>query len=66
MKPEVYTKAVLITAIMLTAIACKLLISPETSAIAQSSQFSGLQYSDGELFNAHAMRVSSYCYPGLA
>jgi hypothetical protein len=50
MKPDIYTKAVLtVIAIMLAVIACKPLISPDTTASAQGS-FAGIQYAGGGQF----------------
>jgi hypothetical protein len=47
MKPDLYTKAVLtVIAVMLTVIACKTVISPGTTASAQSAPFAGVQYSN--------------------
>lgn len=50
MKPDLYTKVVLtVIAIMLSVIACKPLVSPDTSASAQSAPFAGVQYApDGD------------------
>ena len=45
MRTDIYTKAVLtVIAIMLTVIACKALISPGTTASAQSTAFAGVQF----------------------
>jgi hypothetical protein len=53
MKPDLYTKTILtVIALMLTVIACKTVLSPETTVSAQGP-FVGLQYvGHGDFFDA--------------
>jgi hypothetical protein len=59
MRIDWYTKAVLtVIAIMLTVIACKPLISPETTT--QSTPFAGVQANGGSFFDPRTGEIWSY------
>lgn len=63
MRPDIYTKAVLtVIAVMLTVIAVKPLISPDTTASAQSGQFVGVQYGNLDFFDSRTGEVFSYSH----
>jgi len=64
MRPDIYTKAVLtVIAVMLTVIAVKPLISPDTTASAQSGQFVGVQYGNLDFFDSRTGEVFSFIQP---
>ena len=61
MKPDLYTKSILtVIALMLTVIAGKTVISPDTTASAQSAPFAGVQYHDMEFFDTRTGDVWMY------
>jgi hypothetical protein len=65
MKPDTYTKAVLtVVAIMLSLLAVKPLISPDTTAQAQGTPFAGVQFvvdrGDLEFFDPRTGEVWEY------
>ena len=65
MKPDIYTKAVLtVIAIMVTVIAGKPLVSPDTTASAQSAQFAGIQFGSAVgvlyFFDSHSGEIWAY------
>ena len=61
MKPDIYTKAVLtVIAVALIAIAFGPAVHPGMTAQAQSAQFAGVQYSDGNFFDTRTGEVWVY------